>query len=185
MQCVVREVARADVLPHVLFRPVEQRTDLPQTVALIPCDGFAERTFGRLLTPHACDPRLAARNRALERLDLANVAAGLPFFDAEIEPVDPVVAHILLDVTGVRIEHLDATLIPTLEAIEQRERFIVEPAGIEREHLDVRRVRRDDIGEHHRLRAETVRIDDVLVIMQSQLEQGASVLNQRLESRRQ
>ena len=42
----------------------------------------------------------------------------------------------------VRIEDLDAALVAALDAIEQRERLVVQPAGVEREHLDLGHVAR-------------------------------------------
>ena len=69
-----------------------------------------------------------AGDGALERLDLADVAAAQPLLDAEVETVDAVVAHVLLDQPRVRIEHLDAALVAALDAIEQRQRLVVQPA---------------------------------------------------------
>ena len=61
----------------------------------------------------------------------------LALLDAEVETVDAVVAHVLLDQPRVRVEDLDAALVAALDAIEQRQRLVVQPAGVEREHLDL------------------------------------------------
>src|SRR6185369_2065343 len=182
VQGVVRQVAALDVGPHVLVGPIEQRADLPQTVALIPRHGFAERTLVRLFATHAGDPGTMAGDRALERLDLADIAAAQALFDAEVETVDAVVPHVLLDQLGVRVEDLDATLVATLDAIEQREGLVVQPAGIEREHLDLGHVTADDVGQHHRFGAQAVRVDDVAILTHGMLEHGARVLNERLQA---
>ena len=76
---------------------------------------------------------------ALERLDLADAAAALALLEAEVEAVDAVVAHVLFDQLCIRVEDLDAALVAALDAIEQRQRLLVQPAGVEREHLDLGR----------------------------------------------
>ena len=185
VQSVVRQVARLDVGPHVLLRPIEQRTDLPQAVPLIPRHRLAERTLLRLLAAHARDPGTMTGDRALERLDLADVAATLPLLDTQVEAIDAVVAHVLLDQLRIRIEDLDPTLVAALDAIEQRERFVVQPAGVEREHPDLGDVAADDVRQDHRLGAEAVRVDDVAVLADGMLEHGACVLDERLQAGRQ
>ena len=86
---------------------------------------------------------------------------------------------------GIRIEDLDAALVAALDAIEQRQRLVVQPAGVEREHLDFGRVAADDVGQHHRLGAEAVGVDDVAVFAHGVLQHGARVLDERLQAGRQ
>ncbi len=124
-------------------------------------------------------------DRALERLDLADAAAGLTLLETQIETIDAVVAHVLFDQLRIRVEDLDAALIAALDAIEQRERLVVQAAGVEREHLDLGDVAADDVRQHHRLGAEAVRVDDVAVLAHGMLEQGARVLDERLQTGRQ
>jgi len=126
-----------------------------------------------------------AGDRSLERLDLADVAAAQPLLDAEVETIDTVVAHVLLDQLRVRVEDLDAALIAALDAIEQRQRLIVQPAGVEREHLDLGRVTADDVRQHHRLGTEAVGVDDVAVLAHGLLQHGARVLYEGLQAGRQ
>src|SRR6185295_18851519 len=128
VQGVVRQVASVDVGPHVLVGPIEQRADFPQTVPLVPRHRLAKRALLRLFATHAGHPGAMAGDCALEWLDLADIAAAQALFDPEVETVDAVVTHVLFDQPGVRVEDLDASLITTLDTIEQRERFVVQPA---------------------------------------------------------
>src|ERR1044072_8771064 len=101
VQSVVRQVASLDVGPDVLLRPVEQRADLPEAVALVPGHRFAFRTLLRLLATHAGHPRTMSGDGALERLDLANRAATEALADTEGEARDAVVAAGLLHQHGL------------------------------------------------------------------------------------
>src|SRR6266545_2238096 len=82
VQRVVRNLVDVDVGLHALRVPVDDRLHLPDAVALRPFDLLRVGARHRLLAPNAGDPRVVGRERALERLDLADVAAavglGLP-----------------------------------------------------------------------------------------------------------
>ena len=136
----------------------------------------------RLLATHTRHPRLVAGHCTLEGFDLANRAAGLAFFKAEVEAVDAVVANVLFDRLRLWIEHGDTPLIAALESIEQRERLVMQATGIEREHFDLRCMRRHDVREHHRFRTEAVRIDDILVLLHGVLELRAGLLHEGLQT---
>ena len=112
------------------------------------------------------------------------MAARLTLFEPQIEAIDAVVAHVLFDACSVRIEDLNAALITTLQPIQQRERLVVQATGVEREDFDLGGMRRDDVGQHHGLGAEAVRVDDVLVLVQRTLQQRTRAFHQRLQPRR-
>src|SRR5512133_383020 len=77
VQRVVRNLVHVDVGLHALRIPVDDRLHLPDAVALRPLDPLRVRARQRLLTTDARDPRVVRRERALERLDLANVTAAV------------------------------------------------------------------------------------------------------------
>src|SRR5207244_2877852 len=85
VQRVVGNIVLVQVVPHVFRAPVGERAELPQAV-----DGIERRFFQagarvRLLAPEAGDPGALAREGALERFDLAHVAAGLALLHAVVE----------------------------------------------------------------------------------------------------
>src|SRR5207245_2397085 len=77
VQGVVRNLVDRDVRLHALRVPVDQRLHLPDAVALGPLELLRVRARRRLLAANARDPRVVARERTLERLDLADVAAAV------------------------------------------------------------------------------------------------------------
>src|SRR5436189_4389745 len=77
VQRVVGDLVDVDVGLDALRVPVDERLDLPDAVPLRPLDLLRVRPCRALLPPDAGDPRVVARERALERLDLADVAAAV------------------------------------------------------------------------------------------------------------
>src|ERR671937_2783775 len=77
VQRVVRDLVHVDVRVDALRVPVDERLDLPDAVALAPLDLLCIRARRRLLAADPRDPRVEAAQRALERLDLAKVAAAV------------------------------------------------------------------------------------------------------------
>src|SRR5438552_12357589 len=67
---VVRNLVDVDVGLDALRVPVDERLDLPDTEALRPLDLLRVRARRALLAPDPGDPRIVARERALQRLDL-------------------------------------------------------------------------------------------------------------------
>src|SRR5918995_4456696 len=82
VQRVVRNFVHGQVRVDALRVPVDERLDLPDAVALGPLDLLRVRARRRLLAANAGDPRVVAREGALEGLDLPDAAApvgvGLP-----------------------------------------------------------------------------------------------------------
>src|SRR5216684_4890197 len=75
VQRVVRNLVDVDVGLDALRVPVDDWLDLPDGVALRPFDALRICARERLLAADAGDPGVVRRERALERLDLADVAA--------------------------------------------------------------------------------------------------------------
>src|SRR5258705_4507777 len=83
VQRVVREPARADVVPTHCVRPIRERIRLPQLVLLVPADLRCVRARRRLVAADAGDPRVEAAERCDERRDLRDreVEVGLALPD--------------------------------------------------------------------------------------------------------
>src|ERR671931_1109962 len=77
VQRVVRNLVDVEVGLHALRVPVDDGLHLPDAVALRPLDLLRVRARERLLAADAGDPRVIGRQRTLERLDLADVAAAV------------------------------------------------------------------------------------------------------------
>src|SRR3569833_2021447 len=85
VQRVVVDAVHADVVPHVAPRPVRERIALDALFAFV--DERDVRARAGAFAPQACDPCALARERALHRLDLADLAAGLAQLDAAVHRV--------------------------------------------------------------------------------------------------
>src|SRR5919198_1443229 len=77
VQRVVRNLIDGDVGPDALLAPVGERVHLPDAVALRPLELRCGCSARRLVSADPGDPRVVRRERALERLDLADVAAAV------------------------------------------------------------------------------------------------------------
>src|ERR1700704_349493 len=77
VQRVVRNLVHLDVRLDALGVPVHDGLDLPDAVALRPLDALCICTRQRLLAADAGNPGVVRRERALERLDLADVTAAV------------------------------------------------------------------------------------------------------------
>src|SRR6266540_1402546 len=77
VQRVVGNLVDVDVGLDALRVPVDERLDLPDAVALRPFDLLRIGAGRALLAADAGDPRVVFGQRALERLDLADVAAAV------------------------------------------------------------------------------------------------------------
>src|SRR3984893_19119932 len=64
VQAIVRQLARADVLPHLCLGPLEERADLVQTVLRVPLHRLAVSGGRLLVEAHGRDPRGGARGCA-------------------------------------------------------------------------------------------------------------------------
>src|SRR5262249_28129510 len=131
VQRVVRQLARADVLPHLLFAPVEERTDFVKPVPVVPLEGLALRARGRLLPPHARHPGPITRDGAFERLDLAHAAAGHARLEAVIKTIDALRRNQRFHLSGFGIDEADAFLVTQLQLLEQIISLRVQPPRID------------------------------------------------------
>ncbi|MCY1240308.1 hypothetical protein D9M72_531490 [compost metagenome] len=93
------------------------------------------------------------RQRAVERLDLADAAAFLAQVDAVVEAVQAVLLQVVLDCLGVRRVLLDAVAVVRLHLVQHRQRLGVQAPGLQREHADAGAhgfgAAQDGVGQHH------------------------------------
>src|SRR5580704_19641623 len=101
MQRVVGQPLFADVLPDLVFRPLEQRTYLVKAIFAVPFHGRRLSAAGRLSTPDAGNPGAAAGDGAAEGLHLAHTATSATLIEAVAEPVDAVLTHPALQFSGL------------------------------------------------------------------------------------
>jgi hypothetical protein len=81
-----------------------------------------------------------------------------------VEAVDALGRGQLLERLRIRVDEAQRALVAALEFLEQIVGFLVQPPGIDAEHVDLGDVGPDDVGEHHRLGAEAVRVDHPAVL---------------------
>ena len=114
MQRIDRNVVVAGEAQHRFARPIEQRVELENAAVPIDVDqaDFAARL--RLSGPDAGDPGRGAGERAVERLDLANMAACQAGVARMQESVDPLRGDQGFDRRGLRIDRADANAVVAL-----------------------------------------------------------------------
>src|SRR5690348_5090205 len=142
---VVRNLVYVDVRLHALRVPVDDGLHLPDAVALGPLDLLCSRPRCGLLAADACDPGVVGCEGALERLDLADVAAavGLRLPEAvgridgaerrqpEVVALDEPAARLVrLREEDERVELDDRDLEPELaDHVDQHRRLALPGAG--------------------------------------------------------
>src|SRR6478736_7384923 len=128
MQRVVRQLARADVIPDVVVGPVEDGADLGDAaIGRVHFHRLRQRARDRLFMPHAGDPCAGTGDGTAEGLDLADVAAALAVLDAVEETVDAVPRHPGFDGLRLGVVDLDAPLVAPLQAFDEVVRFLGKP----------------------------------------------------------
>ena len=159
VQEVERHIVRRDVVPHVVPAPVGERIDLGAALVVDFGEGHVAAVV-RLLAAQAGNPRGAAGQHACERLELAQSAAGLAQVDALVHRALAVGLDEMDDRLGDRLVDLDFDAVALRDARDQRRRFGVQHAGLERAERDRQCVARDQVGEHHVFGAEARRLND-------------------------
>ena len=138
VEAVHRHVVVADVLPHLVGRPVGERVDLPDpAVALVELDLADVVPRHVLIAAQAGHVRVEPGEELSIRLDLAQTAAEPPLLERLVEEVHPVLAHHLLERDGVRVDDLDRLVVAIAHAIDEVVGRLRKATGIE--HVDARR----------------------------------------------
>src|ERR1700733_11799936 len=112
-----------------------------------------------LIRPHPDDPARGVGERSIERLDLADVAAGLPDFHRFVEAVDAVFLDQSLELVLAWIDGTDAPAIATLGLRPQLISFGKQPAGVEGDDIDVETMLADHLHDDLILETEARRED--------------------------
>ena len=95
------------------------------------------------------DPGAASGQRALERLDLADLAAGLAQLHAFVEGIGAMRGHMRIDGSRVWPVDRDLAAIALADRVQHAQRFGVQPAGVQREHLQVQPGVENGVRQHH------------------------------------
>ena len=137
-QLVVRDLVLADVVPDLVELPVGHRVEL-HDAAVIAVDLDLRDVLARLplFAAQSGNPRIERGELALQRLDLADLAARDPQVDAAIHQVRPLGRDQLRDRVAVRVLELHRDAVALADLLEQRVRLGRQTAGIQREHADL------------------------------------------------
>src|SRR5438552_2156601 len=153
VQLVVRHVLFADMAPDVGERPAGQRVALQQGRAgvagevRVGLDLRNARTSRRtLIGALPGDPGVEARELALERLDLAHLAALLVAVLVEAE--GPLASHQILDLDEVGERHVDHDAVVLAHRLEEAVSLGVQPPGVEAEDAEPLSALDGEIDEH-------------------------------------
>ena len=138
-ELVIRDLVRAHVVPDLVERPVGERVELDDVPVLtVELDLRDVAPAHPLLAAEAGDPRVERRELALQRFDLADVAARDPEVDRPVHQVRPVRHRELRHVAAVRHLELHVDAVALVDLLEQRVRLRRQAPGVEREDPDVR-----------------------------------------------
>src|SRR5438445_6802022 len=143
VQRVVRNLVDVDVGLDALRVPVDDRLHLPDAVALRPLHAPRVLPRQRLLAADAADPRVVVREDALERLDLADVAAAVGIALPEVRSLPRV---LLGHRDHLRTDQLQPVALD--EPIPRLVRLPEEELRVELDHRDVQAELADHVHEH-------------------------------------
>src|SRR5581483_1972116 len=148
VQRMRRYSALARVGPDLVLCPLRERIELHDgAVVVVDLDLADVGARGPLVAAQAGDPRVEGVEMLRQRPHLAHLAAEEPVLDLAVEEIRAVLADHARDVLGVRREDLELEARVTVaHLLDQLERLLGQPAGVDREHLHVRveRVRHVD-----------------------------------------
>ena len=102
MQHIIGNLIFLDILPNLLFGPVNQRIKLHEPVLFIPFNQVIEEPGYRLVFSQSAYPDLLAGQGALQGLVFTNVTTEFPVFNALVKQIDPLTGHHILNLTGIR-----------------------------------------------------------------------------------
>ena len=91
-----------DILPNLLFSPVNQRIKLHEPVLFIPFNQVVEEPGYRLVFSQSTYPDLLAGQGTFKGLVLADITAEFPVFNAFEEQVDTFTGYHILNLSGIR-----------------------------------------------------------------------------------
>src|SRR5690606_3744016 len=153
VQRVDRDVVRADVRPHVVRRPAQQRVDLPDAVLRIGLEMLRRRARRGLIAADGGDPGVRVAEHARQRLDLAQRAAAIRIAQPERVAVRGCLR--LERQPGTDAANRDGVL--RLEPAPEVVGLGKQQTGIEREELDRQPPPRGHVDQDAAFGAETGR----------------------------
>src|SRR5690606_30074734 len=156
-QRVHGNVVFGDVGLELLQRPVGDGVQLDELLDRVPGGERNVSASGRLGAAQAREPTGSALKRAVERADLADLAARLAVLDGEAEAVDAVARDELLDLARIREDDADLAVIAALAFLERVERLGEMAACIQREDVEIDARRGDGVKHRLILKAEAGR----------------------------
>lgn len=135
----VRDRECLDLLP----RPVDQRVELEEAAHRVNGHKARAAALCRLIRPQPGDPAARPGKRAVERLDLADVAAGEARLARGVETIDALRRHEAFERARLGVDGADAAAITLLGLFPGPVGLGKQPPGVERGELDVEPRRAD------------------------------------------
>ncbi len=160
MERVHRQVLRLGEGFDRLAAPARERIELQEPTLGIGSEDRDAAARRRLVGPQSRDPDRRAGEHAGERRDLAHFAAGLPRRDALAKTVDPLAAHECLDIARVRIDGGNAHAVAQLRLRPDRMGLREQATRVERDDVDRKLLRQDQMRDDLILEAEARGEDD-------------------------
>ncbi len=154
MERVVGNVPIADDFPDVALAPVSEGIELHDAARGVVFLRFQFGSRAGLVAALARDPGCLSRERALQRLDLADVAAAFAQLHALVKRVAAEARDILGDRSRVGLEDLHFVAVAFTDRSDHVERVRVQPPGIQREDLDAEPEPQYHLGNHHVFRGQ-------------------------------
>ena len=160
VQGMIGNVVLADERHHPLAGPIEQRIDPDHAVTGRDDGKRSADTHNRLIRPQACDPGDRVCERASERLDPADGAAGVTRAGRAIESIDSLTAHQGFHSAAVGICCKNAPTVAVLSLRPHHKRFWEQPTGVEGHHVDCETLAEDRMSDRLVLQAKARGEDD-------------------------
>src|SRR4029079_19739653 len=155
VQRVVGDLVRAHVVPGLRLRPLHERVHLHDAaVAMVDLDRGQDRARDRLLAAQAGAPGVEGRERAVERLHLADAAATLALLHALPEREEALLVLELLGGLALREVDLDLRAVGHANPLHHVVGLRGQAAGVEGEDTRVLVELREHVDDGHVFHSE-------------------------------
>ena len=160
MQRVVRHMVDGHVVPHIAPGPLNQRVELGAALVVLLARGHVTAVVG-LFAAQTSDPGAALSQHASQRLQLADAAAGLAQVNAFVHGLVAVLLHERDRRLVHRLVDLDVQAgigVVRLDGADQRRRFRMQHARLQRTDGNGQLVTGDQVGDDHVLHTQAGRL---------------------------
>ena len=131
MQLVIRDMMLLDIVPHLLFRPRDERIDLDELVYLVPLDHLHVLARHTLLSAQTSYPGIKAQKGTSQWLQLAYLTATMATLYGVVEEIDALFSYHALHLPVVGEKHFQLDLVCQVGLVDELVRFREESPRIE------------------------------------------------------